>query len=96
MNGRRSKVRFSQRSRIEIMACILNCANPVSRKTRILYSCNLSYQQLKLYLKYLAENGFLRIREQKNKTIFEATEKGKEFLKDYHEIKGIIEKSHDI
>ncbi len=76
------------------MACILKCANSISGKTRILYRCNLSYQQLNLYLEYLAENDFLHVRKQKGKRFFETTERGKEFLRDYLKIKEILGRVH--
>jgi predicted transcriptional regulator len=54
--------RAPMRSRIEIMATILEEARLSAtgvRKTRLMYRCNLSFRQLKAYVKLLGEKGFL-------------------------------------
>ena len=84
--NRRDK-RLSPRSRMDIMASILKEAKDPSRKTRIMYRCNLSFRQLKVYLKLLVGEGFLKVIPIKeSKTVAEAfqiTGKGRSFLKAY-------------
>lgn len=79
---------FSRRSRMDIMACILENSNESSRKTRLIYRCNLSLLQFNLYKNCLAEIGLLKASKREDGVeIFETTEKGKEFLKAYGKIK---------
>ena len=82
------------RSRIEIMACILdNCKDGLS-ETILIDRCNLSFSQFNLYKKALAETGLLTAYGQKKENdVFETTERGREFLKDFREIKSILSKS---
>jgi len=83
---------FLQRSRFDIMACILENSNESSRKTRLIYKCNLSLSQFNLYRDYLLEAGFLKASKGKNgKEIFETTEKGEEFLMGYGKISRILQ-----
>ena len=78
---------FVKRGRLEIIYEILSlCRRPV-RKTRILYRCNLSYDQLQKYLGYLISNGMLGSLEKEQKEFFQVTEKGKNFLEGYERIK---------
>ena len=85
--------RFRQRSRIDIMACILENSNEGSRKTRLIYRCNLSLAQFNLYKDCLIEVGLLEASRLEDGTeVYETTEKGKKFLEDYRRIKGILDK----
>ena len=86
---------FSRRSRIDIIACILKNSIDGSRKTRLISRSNLNVPQFNLYENLLVEAGLLSILTLEDQTeTFETTEKGKEFLRDYAEIKGILEKMH--
>ena len=83
---------FQQRSRMDIIACILKHSCPRSRKTRIIYGCNLSFSQFNQYKDYLIETGFLKVSKLGDGTeIYQITDKGKEFLKDYEKIKNMLE-----
>jgi len=75
------------------MACILESSNESSRKTRLIYRCNLSLAQFNLYKDYLVEAGLLKVSTREDGAeIFETTEKGKEFLRDYKRIKSVLDK----
>ena len=81
------------RSRTDIMASILHEASRRTRKTRIMYGCNLSYRQLQRYLKLLSNMGMLQAfseRESRETCFFQITEKGKEFLSAYRELKALM------
>jgi len=83
---------FLQRSRIDIMACILENSNDKSRKTRLIYRCNLSLSQFNLYKDCLVETGLLdAARRGDGVEIFGTTDKGKEFLGDYRKIKSVMD-----
>jgi len=84
---------FQQRSRIDIIASILECSINGVRKTKLVYKCNLNFSQFNLYKNCLIKAGLLSNLKQDNNTeIFKTTDKGKEFLEDYRRIKSILDK----
>lgn len=88
-----SKKSGIHRGRLDIIADILNAAFAGARKTHIMYRCNLSFKQLKRYLSFLLKRGLLYpIFDSKdpNPELFEITDKGKEFLKAYEDLKGFM------
>jgi predicted transcriptional regulator len=86
------KPRFSNRSRIEIITCILKNCNKRSGKTRLIFKCNLNLSQLDRYRNFLVEAGLINILSlEDGKEIFKTTEKGKEFLRDCARIKGVLD-----
>jgi len=85
--------RFLQRNRVDIIACILKNSNSTSRKTRLIYKCNLSLSQFNIYEACLIEAGLLKkYLDEKGAEIYETTEDGKKFLRDYGKISKILEK----
>lgn len=88
------KRRFSHRSRIETISCILKNCNKGSGKTRLIYACNLNVSQFDRYTNFLVEAGLLEIlRLEAGKELLETTEAGKEFFIDCSTIKSILDKS---
>jgi predicted transcriptional regulator len=89
----KKKSSFIHRSRIEIIACILNKATKEVRKTHILYSCNLSFKQFKVYLDLLVDRGLMNSKKVTKSKIelLKTTDEGLEFLKAYRKLKGLIE-----
>ncbi|MEM2938699.1 MAG: winged helix-turn-helix domain-containing protein [Candidatus Bathyarchaeia archaeon] len=88
-----NKSRFQQRSRIDIIACILENSNEGARKTKLIYKCNLSFSQFNHYKDCLVESGLLRILNSDDGTeIFQITERGREFLRDFKRIKNVLDK----
>lgn len=67
------------RSRIDIIAAILNVARQGVCKTRIMYIANLSYRLLEKYLKETVELGFLGF----DNSGYRVTDKGLAFLEKY-------------
>lgn len=83
------------RSRIDIIANILQVANEGVRKTHIMYQCNLSFRQLQAYLDLLVDMGFLesvalKTENQSDSHLFETTRKGKAFIQAYHNLKALL------
>lgn len=78
----------TNRSRVEILASILNVAERGSLKTHIMYKANLSHRQLEKYLAFLEQNEMLRetVDEETGTRVYRVTDKGIEFLKDYTRI----------
>jgi predicted transcriptional regulator len=83
---------MGRRSDIEIIADILAKTKKVARKTRIMYNCNLSYKQLKLYINFLLEIGLLDSHsdESSNSSSFKITSKGSKFLSAYSKLKALM------
>lgn len=75
-----------KRSNIDIIANILSEARRGSRKTGIMYRCNLSYKQLEVYLKLLLSMEFLVSRS----NLFITTAKGLKFLEAYRALKELM------
>jgi predicted transcriptional regulator len=80
------------RGRLDIIADILNASFGGVKKTYLMYRCNLSFKQLKYYLKFLLRKGLLHAVANKgsNPGLFMITDKGKEFLKAYKGLKGLM------
>lgn len=76
------------RSRTEIIAMLLGSLNTGSTKTRLMYNAFLSYAQLKEYLRYLEENELIKC--DPSTRLYTLTDKGKQFLKVYHKISGLV------
>jgi predicted transcriptional regulator len=70
---------------MEIAAGILEIAKNGSRKTRIMYLGNLSFDLLQKYLDMLVNLGLLEIRHGEER-VYVATEKGRAFLEDFNEL----------
>ena len=85
------KSRFIQRSRLDIIACILSNAENGSRKTRLIYQCNLSVSQFNKYATSLLDGALLETKISGNRIVtYYTTPKGKDFLKDYQKIYTIL------
>ena len=73
------------------MACILRNSNGASRKTRLIYTCNLNSAQFDLYKSFLVEAGLLVSTSEEVGEMLETTEKGRRFLTDYDRIRSLLE-----
>jgi len=80
VNGKRQ-----YRSRIQIAADILEIAKKGSRRTKIMYQGNLSFDLLQKYLNVLVDSDLLELLGGPAK-VYIATEKGRQFLEDYYEL----------
>jgi predicted transcriptional regulator len=75
------------RNRIEITANILEIAKEGSRKTRIMYLGNLSFDLVQKYLGQLQQLGLIEAkRNDTGERIYTITPRGKRFLSDYHDL----------
>ena len=77
---------WKRRDRLHIMAEIMEAAKGKEGKTRIMYAVNLSFSQLKEYLSFLTEKGFLRIQIENKKKVYETTAKGNLYIENYTEM----------
>jgi len=88
-----SQLAKTKRSDIDIMASILNEAHEGARKTRIMYRCNLSHIQLRVYLKLLFGMKLLALTSEEEGTkpdVLKTTAKGLEFLDAYRKLKVLM------
>lgn len=73
----------SYRSRLDIIADILDVANRSAKKTQIMYQANLSYKVLQKYLSEMSEATLLEYRDVNQSYCI--TCKGTKFLQTYRE-----------
>jgi predicted transcriptional regulator len=57
------------------------------RKTYLMYQCNLSFRQMKNYLRFMLKKGLVQPVQE---GLFEVTEKGRRFLKAYKRLKVLM------
>ncbi|MGA2239750.1 MAG: winged helix-turn-helix domain-containing protein [Candidatus Bathyarchaeia archaeon] len=81
---------IGNRTRVEILASILQVASKGALKTHIMYRANLSHRQLEKYLAFLEERGLLAqgIDADLGNRIYRITEKGFDFLREYSHVSG--------
>jgi len=83
----------THRGRLDIIADILEASYSETKKTYLMYRCNLSFKQLKYYMVFLLKKGLLCAvanNGNPNLGMFKITEKGKEFLKAYKGLNALI------
>ena len=81
----------NKRDRIEIMAKILIETEKGVNKTRIMYNCNLNYQKLQLYLKFLLITKLLaRKVDNDGREKFVTTTEGKNFVEDFYVLQTLM------
>jgi len=77
------------RGRMELLASIVSAAKGGARMTKILYRANLNLGQLRRYLPLLEARGLLRVGKGRP-VVYESTERGLEFLRDYERLVGYL------
>jgi len=69
------------RSRLDIIADILNVASRDAKKTQIMYQANLSYKVLQKYLAEVVSASLVSFEDRRH--CFQLTDKGRSFLEAY-------------
>ena len=87
---------WERRDRLNIMAEILNVATEKKLKTQIMYNVNLSFSQVKEYISYLTERGFLGVRIENRKKVYQTTPKGKLYIENYMEMSNILRPNEQV
>ena len=82
---------FMQRSRLEIVNEILSLCLESRLTNRVIYGCNLSYDQMVKYKRFLERKGLLRVQSKEGKNLLQTTEKGSEFVKDFARISRFLQ-----
>ena len=81
---------WDRRDRLNILAEIMELAKGSQLKTRIMYMANLSFSQVKQYLSFLTEMGFIRVRIENGKKLYETTAKGNIYFENYMEMSNLL------
>lgn len=83
---------FTVRGRMDIIADVLNVAKHGVKKTKIMYTCNLSFKQLRIYLDFLLKRDFIALvsMEEGKYPLFKTTKKGVALLKAYYSLQAVI------
>lgn len=87
------RVSGTHRGRLDIIADMLDASNGGVKKTYLMYRCNLSFKQLKNYLDFMLKRSLLRViikGSDYNPGLFEVTDKGRQFLKVYKDLKALM------
>jgi predicted transcriptional regulator len=84
---------WDRRDRLGIMAEIMEKSREGLLKTQIMYGVNLSFSQLREYLSFLIEMGFLKVYIQNRKKIYETTAKGVQYIESYREMSNLLRKT---
>ena len=79
-----------RRGRVEIMMDILAKASGGVNKTGIVYGANLNFKMVGRYLPLLIERGLVVRLDGEGGDVYEITERGREVLKNYREIKRFV------
>jgi predicted transcriptional regulator len=83
----------NHRGNFDIIADILDASHGGTKKTSLMYRCNLSFKQLKCYSALLLQTGLLRLNDQTNESdpaTLEVTDKGRRFLRAYRGLKALM------
>jgi len=78
---------------MDIVASVLKEAVGGTKKTHIMYKCNLSFKQLQVYMDLLIDRGLLKVVEEggsNDKGVFETTAKGEAFLHAYRNLNALL------
>ena len=74
---------WERRDRLAIFAEIMEAAKGKQGKTKIMYSVNLSFSQVQMYLSFLTKMGFIIIHKENGKKTYETTAKGYSYIDNY-------------
>jgi predicted transcriptional regulator len=80
-----------RRTHLEIIASILDTCRYWTKRTQVMYQCNMSYKQCTGYLDVLLEANLLSIENDRQSFLLITTSKGKDFLKAYNSMKTMME-----
>jgi len=82
-----------RRSRLNIIAEILDAAVNEALKTKIMYRANVNFLQFNEYVECLLEAQLMRITTRAGRTLYKTTEKGRLLLQKLNETEEIINTS---
>jgi len=81
---------MERRDRLDIIADILDKAKDGVKKTELMYKANLSFKQAQDYSKVLTSCKLLYASGNNGSVVYEASEKGNDFVKRHRNLKGFL------
>jgi predicted transcriptional regulator len=85
---------FSNRSRLSIIYQILwICQDTQVSQTKLMYKANLSYFQLKKYVKTLMIKGLLQETVQDGKKSYQSTSRGRQYIEAFRDLTRLLSNS---
>jgi len=84
-----------RRDKLSIIAEILEISKEGTLKTQIMYRANLSFAQLKDYLKFMLNTSLLNKFRANGKDVYSATEKGVDFLQRHFELTELLKEDEN-
>ena len=95
MNSWKINTTSKRRDKLSIIAEILGIAKDGTLKTQIMYKANLSFAQLKDYVKFMLKLGLLNKFRANGKEVYVATEKGLSFLQRHGELTELLQENEN-
>jgi predicted transcriptional regulator len=80
-----------RRSRLDVIADILDTSLSGVKKTHLMYHCNMSFAQLEKYLNLILKRRLIMVEDNGPRLFFKTSGKGKRFLKSYDRLKALME-----
>ena len=81
-----------RRGRMDIVADILRVAKEGAKKTQIIFRARLNNAQCKKYLSLMMRKGLIEVDKQGKCVLYRASDKGTEYLREYHELREFLHK----
>lgn len=80
-----------RRSRLDIIADMLDASHGRVRKTHLMYKCSMSFTQITGYLDLILGAKLLVIENDETNLLFKISRKGRSFLNSYQSLKALME-----
>jgi predicted transcriptional regulator len=80
-----------RRSRLDIIADVLDASRGRVRKTHLMYKCSMSFTQIAGYLDLILGAKLLVVENDGTNLLFRISIKGRSFLKSYQGLKALME-----
>ena len=93
--GKQKAAPGQRRSNIEIIADMLRVGENGAGKTEIMYTANMSYNQIQKYLEYLVNQGFIKkVNIDETMIAYQVTESGLKLLKTIDTLMEMLESAN--
>jgi predicted transcriptional regulator len=86
-----SKLDGRRRGKVEIIAAVLAKVRKPTMKTQIMCECNLSFSQLRRYLRFMSLRGLIRSNAKEGRMTYRITSSGRSFLNSYNNIARLLQ-----
>lgn len=87
----RKRLNDGRRSRLDLIADILDTSLGGVKKTHLMYHCNMSFAQLEKYLNLILKTKLIVVEDDGPRLFFKTSGKGRRFLMSYESLKALME-----